>query len=500
MSETVLALDLGTGGCKASLWDADGTMLDQVVRDYPTFHPRPGWNEQHVANWWEAVVSCTRKLVERTPVEVTGVALSGHSLGVVLLDSSGHPVEESTPIWSDSRATAEAAQIFTEISEDSWYLRTGNGFTPALYPIAKARWYANHRPEVWAATRTVVGSKDWVNLRLTGELATDHSYASGSGVYDLVAGRYHEELVTVGGLGGRLPEPCASHDQVGSLTPDAASLLGLKPGVPVFAGAVDNAAMALGSRGTAEGRLYASLGSSSWVTVTSTKPVLDAATRPFVFAHAVPAHFISALSTFSSGTSIRWLHAMIGAGLTLTELLDEGAALDKATDVPTFVPTLSGGTPLEGGATVRGALAHLDLGHGRAHLARAGMEGIAFAMRRCLDALRDLTNTDDEVLVSGGGVRHEGWNQVYADVLGQDLLRTSVDQQAAALGAATIAFVGLGLWTYADAERPHTLRATYRTDPASAHAYETRRRRFTALQNQLAATSGTFEDPHGKAK
>jgi len=500
MSETVLALDLGTGGCKASLWDADGTMRHEVVRDYPTSHPRPGWNEQFVEDWWEAVVACIRELVGSSPVEVTGIALSGQSLGIVLLDSSGNPIEHSTPIWSDARATAEAAQIFTEISEDNWYLRTGNGFTPALYPVAKARWYATHRPEAWAATRTIVGSKDWVNLRLTGELATDHSYASGSGVYDVVAGRYDEELVAAGGLEGRLPEPRASHDQVGSLTPDAASLLGLQPGVPVFAGAVDNAAMALGSRGTSEGRLYASLGSSSWMTVTSTKPVLDATMRPFVFAHALPGHFVSGLSTFSSGTSIGWLHAMIGAGLTLTELLDEGAALDLASDVPTFVPTLSGGTPLEGGSTVRGVLAHLDLGHGRAHLARAGMEGIAFAMRRCLDVLRDLVSTDAEVLVSGGGVRHDGWNQIYADVLGQDLMRTSVDQQAAALGAATIAFVGLGIWTYADAERPHTVRATYVADPASTLAYEPRRRRFAALQHDLAATGGTFEHRQGKNK
>ena len=493
MTEAVLALDLGTGGCKSSLWDARGSLLDEVVRLYPTSHPRPGWHEQVVDDWWRAVVECTLELVERRPdAVVMGIAVTGHSLGVVLLDGSAKPVERCTPIWSDTRAVVEAELVFAEISEVDWYLRTGNGFTPALYPLFKARWYAANRPEAWAATRAVVGCKDWINLLLTGELATDHSYASGSGAYDLVSGRYDDELLTAGGLQSRLPEPRASHDRVGALTTEVASLLGLAAGIPVFAGAVDNAAMAVGSRGTAEGRLYASLGSSSWMTVTSTMPVLDATVRPFVFAHAVPGYFVSALSTFSSGTSIAWLHQLIGAGRTLPQLLDEGAALDAGTDVPTFVPTLSGGTPLEGGSVVRGVLAHLDLGHGRAHLARAGMEGIAFTMRRSLEGLRNLVDTDDQVLISGGGARHDGWNQIYADILGQDLLRTAVDEQAAALGAATIALVGLGVWTYADAEGPHSLRANYLANPTATVAYEPRRRRFAALQRHLAATGGTF--------
>lgn len=494
--DAVLAVDLGTGGCKASLWDDEGRLLEETFHGYATTHPHPGWNEQLVDDWREAVVRCTRDLVaRRSDARVLGIAVSGHSLGILLLDAHGEPVERTTPIWSDSRATVEAGEVFADLDEDEWYLRTGNGFTPPLYPVFKARWYAKHRPDTWDATTTIIGCKDWINLWMTGELATDHSYASGSGVYDLSAGRYADEYLAAGGIArGQLPEPRMSHDEVGRLRASAAGALGLQPGIPVFTGAVDNAAMALGSRGVANGRIYASLGSSSWMTVTADHPVLDVRLRPYVFAHVMPGYFASAMSTFSSGTSITWLHDRLDPERSLTALLDEGAAVEAGTGVPVFIPTLGGGTPLEGGSEVRGVLAGLDLAHERAHIARAGMEGIAFCLERSLRAIRALVPADEELLISGGGARHHGWNQIYADIIGQPLVRTAVDQQAAALGAAAIALVGLGVWSdFSAAERPHIVRHTYVPDPGSAVAYAERRHRFTVLQQLLADTGGTFD-------
>src|SRR5665647_3049568 len=298
---------------------------------------------------------------------IPSTSTSGHSLGIVLLDAHGEPVERTTPIWSDARATAQAVEVFADLDQDEWYLRTGNGFTPALYPLFKARWYAKHRPQSWQTAATIVGCKDWLNLWMTGELATDHSYASGSGFYELSSGAYADDFLAAGGVArDQLPEPRRSHDMVGALRAAAAESLGLRPGTPVFAGAVDNSAMALGSRGVTNGRIYASLGSSSWMTVTADRPVLDTRLRPYVFAHVIPGYFVSAMSTFSSGTSIEWLHDRLGAGLTLSAFLDDGAALAADCGVPTFVPTLGGGTPLEGGSEVRGVLAGLDLAHGTA--------------------------------------------------------------------------------------------------------------------------------------
>ncbi|GAA5066286.1 xylulokinase [Thermocatellispora tengchongensis] len=489
MPGAVLALDLGTGGCKASLWSAEGACLAETVTPYATHHSAVGRNEQRPADWWDAVTAATRELLAGG-VPIEGIALSGQSLGAVMLDSAGRPVEELTPIWSDARAVAQAEALFTRVPEETWYLRTGNGFPPGLYPLFKAMWFREHAPESWRRARTLIGSKDYVNHRLTGVIATDHSYASGSGAYDLLKRAYDPELLAAAGLDPALLPPIReATDVIGGVTAEAAAALGVPSGTPVLAGAVDNSCMALGSRGTRPGRVFASLGSSSWITVTSDRPVLDPASRPYVFAHAVPGLFISALSTFSSGTSIEWLRDLIAPGIPVAELVSEACQAPPGARGALMLPMLSGGTPIEGGPSARGVLMGLDLAHERRDIARAGLEGVAFALRRSLDAMRALAECDAELLISGGGGRHPGWNQIYADVLGVPLTRTAVDQQAATLGAAAIAFVGLGLWPGFDrADAPHVPVERYEPDPAAAPVYEAARARFDAAVRALAGS------------
>lgn len=479
---TVLAFDLGTGGCKSSLWTEAGSCIGETVVPYPTLHPAPGRAEQRLADWWDAVAGSSRLLLQEHPGArdtVAGIALSGQSLGMVLLDAQRRPLEETTPIWSDTRGADATGAVFGRIAEEEWYLRTGNGFPPGLYPLFKAAWYRRERPDVWGRARHVLGSKDWINLRLTGEIATDHSYASGSGAYSLAAGAYDAELLDAGGLDpALLPDPRESADTVGALLPDAAEALGLRAGVPVFAGAVDNACMALGSLGTREGRIYAALGSSSWMTVTTAAPILDVESRPYVFRHAIPGLHISALSTFSSGTSFDWLRSLLLGGAAVPDVIALAEPVARGADGVLFLPMLAGGTPLEGGPAARGAFTGLDLGTGPAQLVRATLEGIAFALRRSLDRMRSLSGSAEELVVSGGGSRSPLWNRIYADVLDTTLVRTSVDQQAATLGAATIAFAGLGAWDFADAERPHTVLERVRPDPDAVREYEPIRAAF----------------------
>jgi xylulokinase len=491
MTELALAFDLGTGGCKASLWSADGECVAETVHEYPTSHPGAGRNEQRPADWWAAVASATTELlslVRDGASRVAGIALSGQSLGVVALDDRLELVSETTPIWSDTRGAGFTAEVFDAVPEPEWYLRTGNGFGAALYPLFKLIGLRTEAPEAWSRTRHVLGSKDWINLRLTGRLATDHSYASGSGAYSLAAGAYDDELLEAAGVPRTLlPEPVESHDEVGRLTTSAAEALGLPAGTPVFAGAVDNACMALGSLGTRPGRIYAALGSSSWMTVTSERPVLDLEARPYVFRHAVPGLHISALSTFSSGTSLTWLRDLVAPGTPTGEFISLGLAHGPGARGALFLPMLAGGTPIEGGPDARGALVGLDLGHDAGAVARAALEGVAFALRRSLDRIRTLSGVrDGALLVSGGGARHDGWNQLYADVLGSPLVRTSVDQQAATLGAATIAFVGLGLWSYVDAERPHRLLEEFTPAEDADDTYAPFRERFDRVVEALA--------------
>jgi xylulokinase len=460
MGRYLIAYDLGTGGNKSALYNDEGQCLVECFEAYLTHYPKSGWHEQRPEDWWQAVVTSTRRLLAESGVnkkEITGCGISGHSLGVVPLDRNGQLLRESTPIWSDSRAGSQARQFFERVPEPDWYRLTGNGFPAPLYSAFKLMWYRDNEPELFARLSKVIGTKDYINFRMTGYVGTDYSYASGSGVYDLLAWKYNDHLIEASQLPPEIfPEILPSTQVIGTLTVSAADELGLPQAVKVVCGGVDNSCMALGARATREGRVYNSQGSSSWIAVTSNKPLIDEQIRPYIFTHVLPGLFTSAVSTFSSGTSFRWVRDYICQDLIATALsqgLDvydlmtaEAAQASVGAKGLLFNPNMAGGTALSASPNIRGAFLGLDLSHTRADLIRAAMEGIALELRIALDALRKLENLQDEMLVVGGGSRSKVWRQIFADVYNTKILKTNIDQQTAALGAAAIAAVGTGVW------------------------------------------------------
>ena len=487
MQPLIVACDLGTGGNKASLYDADGRCLAETFVPYPTGYPRPGWHEQAPGDWWDATVQSVRGLMASpgaNPQAVECLGISGHSLGVVPLGKSGNLLRESTLIWSDSRAGAQAADFFGRFPKDDWYLLTGNGFPPALYPIFKIMWYAQNEPEMFAQIDRIIGTKDYINYRLTGEIATDYSYASGSGAYDLAGWQYADALIAVSSLPENIfPEILPSTEIIGRLTPQAASELGLPPSVKVAAGGVDNSCMALGARCFKEGRVYNSLGSSSWISVCSEQPLLNVHSHPYVFAHVLPDQFISSVSVFSAGTSFRWVRDQLCADLSAAAQAEQADPYDWMTRLASqaepacrgllFNPSLGGGSSHDPSPDLRGAYIGLDLSHTRAELIRAAMEGVALELRTALDELRGMVPVSTEMLVVGGGSRSPLWRRIYADVLNLTVIKSNIDQQAAALGAAALAAVGAGLWpNFEIIDRIHQIEDITAPDPHANAIYE----------------------------
>ena len=499
MGNFVLACDLGTGANKAVLFDADGRSRAEATVPYQTFYPSPEFHEQRPEDWFDSVVRAIDMLLSEAPEargDVAAISLSGQSLGCLPLDAEGNALEERTPIWSDRRAQAQARATFSQSSETEWYMRTGNGFPPALYPAFKAMWLRQNKPSTFARTRKLVGSKDYVNFRLTGVLATDHSYASGSGVYDLLAGAYDEALLQAFELApDLLPQPLASTEIVGTVHASLASELGLGRDVLVVAGGVDNSCMALGARNTSEGSVYSSLGSSSWLTVTASRPVIDATARPFVFAHVLPGYFNSALSTFSSGTSLEWVRDLLG--IDFEALFALAATSPIGANGLLFVPALAGGTMLEGGPTTRGGFLGLDLSHSRSDIARATLEGIAFSLRVALDRLKSLTPIGSEMIAVGGGAQDPFWRQIYSDMFGISVIKTDIDRSAAALGAAALGLIAAGLWDdVSPLSRLHVERDRSDPDPARQQFYDALLPSYR-LAAQAASDLGHLPKPSG---
>jgi xylulokinase len=482
MARRLIAYDLGTGGAKASLYGEDGGCLRSAFLPYETRYPAGGWHEQRPDDWWDAIVRATRQLMEdQDPGAVEGLAISGQSLGVVPVDDAGTLLREWTPIWSDTRATAQTRAFFAKVDPTRWYMTTGNGFPAECYAVFKAMWYRDEEPELFGRVRWLLGSKDYVNLRLTGRAVTDFSYASGSGVYDLRRWRYDEEFIAASGLPRRVfPEILPSTAIAGGLTAEAAARLGLRQGVPVACGGVDNSCMALGAKNVADGRVYTSLGSSAWIAVSSRAPVLDPAKKPYVFTHVVPELFTSAVSIFAGGSSFRWardvllgLDAEGRGGRDPYELMNEMAARSPiGANRLLFNPSLAGGSSQEPSPNLRGGFFGLDLRHGRDDLVRAVLEGVALNLGAVLAVLRGYVRLDDEMLLVGGGARSALWRQILADVYGMRVVKTNVDQDAASLGAAAVAAVGVGLWKdFSRVDAVHAVEATHAPRGEAVRAY-----------------------------
>lgn len=456
----VLAYDFGTGGIKASVYRPDGECLASHFATYETQYPRPGWHEQNVNDWWKATVEATKLLLEEwdgSGDSIAAIGISGHSLGLIAMGAGGELLRQNAIIWSDSRPDKQPEEFFKSISEEEWYEITGNGFPASLYTAFKIMWLRDNEPEVFEKLATVLGSKDYINFRMTGVMKTDYSYASGCGVWDLKNWKYSEKLIDAAGLNASIfPEAVASSEIIGTLTADAADELGLSTEVKVVAGGVDNSCMALGARAFRDGDIYNSMGSSSWIAVTDSKPLLDVKSRPYVFAHIVPGKFTSAIGVFSTGSSFRWMREQLCGnlqeeaekkGITVFDLmleLAEGSGLGA--NGVMFLPSLAGGSSVDPSKNVRGGFVQLDLGSRQGDLCRAAIEGISMSQTVALRELETLTPLSEEILAVGGGARSDFWMQIYADMYGKKMIRSQVGQQAAALGAAAAAFVGIGEW------------------------------------------------------
>lgn len=456
----VIAYDLGTGGIKTSIFGEDGISKGFRFESYDTFFRGEGFREQRPCDWWEAVKSTTKSLIAETGIsadDIVSLAVSGHSLGALPIGYDGNLLCEYVPIWNDSRAKMQADTFFEKVSRDEWYLSTGNGFPAELYSIFKILWYKENMPEIYENTNKFIGTKDYINYKMTGVLATDRSYASGCGVYSLADNCYNEKYILASGVDtDKLPDILDSTDVVGHILPEAANELGLSPKTLVCAGGVDNACMALGAGCTEGGDVYTSLGTSAWIAVCNKTPVVDASTHPYVFAHCIPGKYVSAVAIFSAGNSLRWVRDKLFCDLLEKEQSGGESSykgIDRlAEESPLganklfFVPTLAGGSSIDRTPDAKGGFFGLDLMHSRGDIARATLEGIALNLNAVLDVLKQYVSVGEKMLMVGGGAKSHVWRQIFSDVYSMDVFTTQIGEDAGSFGAACLAMVGAGIW------------------------------------------------------
>lgn len=460
MSEYIIAFDLGTGGNKASIYDIDGNCLSSHFEEYKTYYPKTNWHEQKPEQWWEAVVESTKTLVEKSDInkeDIRYLAISGHSMAVVPIDKNGNLLKEYVPIWSDTRATNQTRNFFSKIDYDDWYETTGNGFSKECYATFKMMWYKDNEPDMFNKVYKILGTKDYINFKLTGKILTDNSYASGSGCYDLIKREYKEEFIKASTLPKEVfPEIVPSYTPLGKILPEVADQMNLSRELIVMAGGVDNSCMALGAGNMKEGKVYLSLGSSAWIAVSTEKPIIDRKIKPFVFDHVVPNLYTSATSIFSAGNSFRWLGDVVCSAYKKEAKKNNKNFYDYLVDIAMkspvgangifFNPSLAGAPAAYPDKGVKGSFMGIELRHSISDLIRSVLEGIAFDLCLMHRKLEGICDIEKEIVIVGGGSKNPYWRQIFADIFKRNFTKINTDQDAASLGAAAIAAVGSGMW------------------------------------------------------
>jgi xylulokinase len=462
----VIGVDIGTQSTKALLVDQQGAIVAQHSSAYKPDTPKPLWAEQWPSVWMDAVAECIARCVDKA--RATGVDAASIKAVCVssLYGGSGIPVDEQMEplhpclIWMDRRATAQVDWVRQHVDVERLAAITGNG-VDSYYGYTKILWLREHEPEVWAKTRYFLPPNAYVIHQLTGELAVDHSSAGNiGGIYDIAQRRWSDEALDMLGIPASLmPQRLVeSTDVVGGLLPQWSAQLGLEPGTALVAGGVDAAIATFAAGATRTGQHVAMIGTSMcWGYINQSVDARHGlVSMPHVFNGQRDLYVFGGAST--AGACVTWYreqfcHAEEEAARALPHgdahrLLEESAArIPAGADGVMFLPYLMGERSPVWDAQASGAFVGLSLFHTRAHLYRAVLEGVTFALQHNIVMGRKGAQTlDDKLIVVGGAAHSDLWMQIIADVTGFPVFTIEQDVEAA-MGAALLAAVGVNLVT-----------------------------------------------------
>jgi xylulokinase len=450
LKTTVIGLDIGTTSTISIAVRVPDQILHMASRPVTLASPRPSWAEEDPAQWWSntcAVLRETIAALPEGPQSLAGLCVTGMLPAVVLLDADGKVLRPSIQ-QSDGRCGEEVEGLKHEIDEAAFLQRTGNGVNQQLV-AAKLRWIARHEPDVFSRIATVFGSYDYINWRLTGRRAVEQNWALEAGFTDVATGKIADDLVALAGIPrSAVPDRTVTHEQMGTVTAEAARETGLPEGLPVFGGAADHIASALAAGIASNGDVLLKFGGAGDIVVAADKAMPDA--RLYLDYHLVPGLFAPNGCMASSGSALNWMAGLLVEGDSDERphvVLDKLAgAIAAGSDGVLCLPYFLGEkTPIHD-PLARGTYIGLSLGNTKGHIWRALLEGVAYGFRHHIDVLADMGHAPRRFFASDGGTKSRVWMQIMADVIGAPVQLLD-NPYGSSVGAAWVAAMGTGLAT-----------------------------------------------------
>jgi len=496
-SPILIGLDIGTSSCKALAIDENSQLLAAEAEEYPCYAPRHGWSEQNPADWWAGAQIALSRLIRRIdPARVAAIGLSGQMHGMVALDAQNKVLRPAI-LWNDQRTPRQCEEITAAAGGPGGLLRLTNNAMLTGFTGGKIVWLRENEPALYARCARIINPKDYINFLLTGEIATDVSDASGTGLYDVEHGRWSGELLAALGISPDLFAPVKeSSEIIGKLSEEAAKRCGLPEGLPVVAGGGDAVLSAVGMGLEEAGQLAVTLGTSG-VVARHVPAFFENTGAKLQFSRScLPGLFHVMGVTLSAAGSYQWLETLLGdprlaARKERYKALDEAASLSPpGANGVLFLPYLSGERCPVNDAEARGCFLGLRGQTTKGDLARAVLEGVALSLRQAYDLMTATTGPAKRLTLAGGGAVSPLWRQIIADVFALPVVTLEAGDEGSGFGAAILAGLGAGVWS-SPADALGQLRVKNETSPIDGHMpiYQ---ERYGVYQTVYPAVRGIF--------
>jgi xylulokinase len=474
-----LGIDIGTSAVKAAVVDDRGSVVDQATAPLTVSRPQALWSEQNPADWWSAANNAVSALPLPTRSAVRAIGLSGQMHGATLLDAQ-HRALRPAILWNDGRSAAQCAELEAAVPQMTRI--TGNRAMPG-FTAPKLLWVRRHEPEVFARTAFVLLPKDYVRLRMTGDLASDMSDSAGTLWLDVAQRRWSSIMLESTGLQPiNMPAVFEGNQITGQLRAEIAEAWGMTR-VPVVAGGGDNAAGAVGAGVVRAGDAFLSLGTSGVLFLANDGYRPNPAGGVHTFCHALPNQWHQMSVILSAASCVDWAANLCGQ--SVSDVLAAAETRNQPSRREIFLPYLSGERTPHNDPHAQGVLFGLTQESSAAHIAQAVLEGVAFAFRDGMDALLASGTTIESISVIGGGARSQYWGRIISSVLRRPLIYRDSGTVGPAYGAARLAQLGLEKSAVEEVCTPPPILHVAEPDERLADLYGESLRRYRAIYLNL---------------
>lgn len=453
----VMGIDLGTSAVKTALFDQVGKLVSESTKEYPLYQPYNGWAEQDPNEWWKSTISSIKEVINNAYIsseDIVGIGLSGQMHGLVMLDEKYQVIRNSI-IWCDQRSFAECDEL-TKIIGKNELIRITANLASTGFTASKLLWIRNNEPENYKRCKHILLPKDYIRFKLTGNLYTEYSDASGTQFLDIKNRCWSTEILNKLNIPlDWLPELRESVDDTGTISEEVSVLTGISTKTITVGGAGDNAASAVGVGTVKDGKAFTTIGTSGVVYAHSKNYIYDEKCRVHTFCSAVKNQWHVMGVTQAAGLSMKWFRDTlcqdikneadslgIDPYVIMNKYIDE---VQIGSNKLFYLPYLMGERTPHLDPYCRGVFFGLSCIHSRNDMMRAVMEGVSYSLRECNSILEAMNINVQSMTVCGGGAKSVVWQQMLADNYKCNIT-TLNHSEGAVFGAAILAMVGCGLY------------------------------------------------------